>query len=75
MPQKAITAVLKECTPSLMALPGVVGTAEGRCDGKPCIKVYVKEKTPDLLKQIPTELEGYPLTIEETGEIRPLNSR
>ncbi len=75
MPQKTITAVLKERTPSLMALPGVVGTAEGRCDGKPCIKVYVKEKTPDLLKRIPTEIEGYPVTIEETGEIRPLSSR
>jgi hypothetical protein len=58
-----------------MTLSGVVGTAEGRCDGKPCIKVYVKEKTPDILNQIPSEIEGYPVTIEETGEIRPLISR
>ena len=75
MPKKTIAAVLKERTPNLMTLSGVVGTAEGRCDGKPCIKVYVKEKTPDILNQIPSEIEGYPVTIEETGEIRPLISR
>lgn len=75
VPKKPISAVLKERTSSLMTLSGVVGTAEGRCDGKPCIKVYVKEKTPDIVNQIPTEIEGYPVTIEETGEIRPLISR
>ncbi len=75
MPQKTITAALKEHTSRLMALSGVVGTAEGRCDGKPCIKVYVKENTPDIVKQIPAEIEGYPVSIQETGEIRPLISQ
>jgi hypothetical protein len=75
MSEKTISAVLKEHTASLMALPGVVGTAEGRCDGKPCIKVYVKEKSAEIVKQIPAEIEGYPVTILETGEIRPLGSR
>ena len=74
MPEKSISNVLKEHTASLMALPGVVGTAEGKCDGKPCIKVYVKEKSPENVKQIPAEIEGYSVTIQETGEIRPLGS-
>ena len=74
MPEKTIRTVLKEHTASLMALPGVVGTAEGKCDGKPCIKVYVKEKSPEIVKQIPAEIEGYPVTIQETGEIRALGS-
>jgi len=74
MPEKNISAVLKEHTASLLALPGVVGTAEGRCDGKPCIKVYVKERNPEVVKQIPAEIEGYSVTIQETGEIRPLGS-
>ena len=74
MPEKTISAVLKEHTASLMVLPGVVGAAEGRCEGEPCIKVYIKEKSPEILKRIPTEIDGYSVTIQETGEIRPLDS-
>ncbi len=48
MQQKKIETVLKEHTDSLMTLPGVVGTAIGECAGKPCIKVYVEKKTPEL---------------------------
>ncbi len=74
MPKKTIEEVLKQHTPSLMAVPGVVGTAQGSCSGKPCIKVFVAEKTPELLKQIPSSLEGYPVEVQETGEIRALDS-
>ncbi len=73
MPKKTIEAVLKEHTGRLMSLPGVVGTAQGLCEGKPCIKVYVEKKTPDLVKQIPSTLEGYEVIIQETGEIRALD--
>jgi hypothetical protein len=59
MQQKKIETVLKEHTDSLMAVPGVVGTAIGECAGKPCIKVYVEKKTPELLKQIPSTIDGY----------------
>jgi hypothetical protein len=44
MPGKKIEEVLKEHTPQLMAPPGVVGTAQGLCDGQPCIKVFAVEK-------------------------------
>jgi len=54
-----------------MALPGVVGVAEGVCDGRPCIKVFVARKTPDVLKAIPGSVEGYPVAVEETGDFRP----
>jgi len=70
MAGKAIEDVLKEHTKELMSIPGVVGTGQSLCDGKPCIKVYVVNKTPELEKQIPQTLEGYPVVIEETGEIR-----
>ena len=72
MPEKAIEVVLKEHTDSLMALPGVVATAQGECNGKPCIKVHVVRKTSELLAKIPAAIEGYPVTVEETGEIRAL---
>ena len=72
MAEKAIQEVLKKHTAELMSLPGVVGTAQGLCDGKPCIKVFIIEKTPELNRKIPETLEGYPVMIEETGEIRAL---
>jgi hypothetical protein len=72
MQQKPIEEVLREHTDSLMALPGVVGTAQGLCDGQPCIKVFIVKKTPELLRQIPAEIEGYTVAAEETGEIRAL---
>ena len=73
MPNKTIEQVLQEQTNRLMALPGVVGTAMGLCAGEPCIKVFVVEKTGDLLTQIPTEIEGYQVAIDETGEIKALD--
>jgi len=72
MASKTIEKVLKEHTDELMSIPGVVGTAQGLCDGKPCIKVYVKKKTPELDQKIPSVLEGYPVIVEETGEFRAL---
>lgn len=72
MVQKEIENVLMEYTNKLMSIPGVIGIAQGLCDGKPCIKVYVIEMTPELDQKIPCSLEGYPVSIEETGEIRAL---
>ena len=73
MPDKTIEQVLQEQTDSLMALPGVVGTAMGLCSGEPCIRVFVVEKTAGLLKQIPAEIEGYQVAVDETGEIKALD--
>ncbi len=64
--------MLKSHTPELMSIPGVVGTALGKQDGELCIKVLVIEKTPELTKKIPSTLEGFPVAIQQTGEIRAL---
>lgn len=72
METKTIGEALKEHTKELMSIPGVVGTAQGLCNGNPCIKVYVIKKTTELDTAIPDILEGYPVMIEETGEIRAL---
>jgi hypothetical protein len=73
MPANDLATVLRNHTARLMAIPGVLGTAEARCEDKPCIKVYVAKKTPEIEKQIPPAIEGYPVVIQETGSIRPLN--
>jgi len=68
-----IDAVLKQHTDRLLSLPGVVGTAISECEGNPCIKVLVVKKTPELAKWIPSALDGFPVVIEESGEIRALD--
>lgn len=72
MGPKKIEQVLKEHTDELMSIPGVVGTAIGLCDERPCIKVYVVKKTPEIDQKIPDSLEGYPVMTEESGEFRKL---
>ena len=74
MPERPIKTVLQEHTDELMALPGVVGTGLGQCQGKPCIKVFIAAKTPDLQEKIPATLDGYQVVVEETGMFRALGS-
>ena len=73
MEGKTIHQVLTDDTDQLMSLTGVVGTAEGECSGKPCIRVLVVEKTEELLKRIPPVIEGYQVTIFEVGDIKALD--
>ncbi len=57
----------------LMAIPGVAGVAVGALDdGRPCIKVLVVKKTSEHRKLIPKEIEGYPVVVEVSGEIRAM---
>ncbi|HZA93284.1 MAG TPA: hypothetical protein VE420_11710 [Gemmatimonadales bacterium] len=69
MPSPTLNTILERHTPRLMSLPGVVGTAEGQCAGKPCILVLVEQLTLGLRQAIPSELEGIPVEIRETGRI------
>ena len=73
MAAKSIQQAQEEHTDHLMSLPGVIGTAIGESDGKPCIKVFVTEKTAEIEKGVPDSLEGYPVVIEETGEFKALD--
>ena len=67
-----IADVLMKHSPSLMAIPGVVGTAQGEENGRPCVVVYVKKKDAGIERAIGNRLEGYPVRIEESGDIGPL---
>ena len=72
-PMKDINEVIKVYADSLMTIPGVVGLYHGLDDdGKSCLKVMVKEKTPEISKRIPERIEGFPVVIDETGEIKPM---
>ena len=75
MPPATIQEVLKIHTPKLMSIPGVTGTAIGEQKNEKCIVVLVTQKTPDLTEKIHSILDGYPIVIKETGEIRALDDR
>jgi len=68
---RSIDQVLAAHTDSLMAVPGVVGTAIGLCDGERCIKVLVADSNPETKRRIPDRLEGYRVLVEVTGTIKP----
>ena len=71
--KRDINLVLKEHTEELMAIQGVVGVFVNETPGKPAsINVMVTKKTAELEKKIPPRIEGHPVIIDETGEIKPL---
>lgn len=72
---ESIEEVLREHTPQWMSIPGVVGTGIGECDGRPCIRIMVVQKTPELLKRIPSRVQGFVVDLVETGRFRARNQR
>jgi hypothetical protein len=75
--QRDINAVLDDQDDLLMAMPGVIGVYVGLLKDQktPCLKVLVTARTSELERAIPRTLEGYPVVIEVTDKIRPLNTR
>ncbi len=69
----SIQEVQEAHTPAWMSIPGVVGTGIGQCDGEPCIKVFVAQRTTEVDRQIPDQIEGYPVSVEVTGPFRALD--
>jgi len=71
-----INVVLKAYAPELMAVAGVTAVAVGELDsGDPCVRIYVLELTDAQRDLLPRSLEGWPVDVQESGEIRPLGSR
>jgi hypothetical protein len=70
MSDKSIQQVLSEKTGEWMAIEGVVGTAIGLCDDKPCIKVFTSSDPAQLQTKIPSTVENHPVVVERIGEVR-----
>lgn len=68
--EKNIETILRNHRDTLMAIDGIVGIGQGLCNGDPCIKVFVAEKTRELEQKIPGELNGCRVKIEETGPVQ-----
>ena len=69
---RTITEVINEHTPKLMAVSGVVGTALGLENGTPCIVVFVRKKDARLERELPRQIEGFPVRVDEVGDIGPM---
>ena len=73
VPDRDINTVMEAHVNDIMAIPGVVGVAIGALDdGMPYIRVLVVEKTDEIDREIPTTLEGHPVRVEVSGEIKPM---
>lgn len=72
MADTSIVAAQEALTETVMALPGVTGTAVGLCGGEPCIKVFLAAPSDRLSEQIPSSYRGFQVDLEVTGEFRAL---
>ena len=57
---------LGKLTKAVIDRPGVTGTAIGLSHGKPCLKVYVRNK--QAAGRIPASIDGHRVEVEETGD-------
>lgn len=73
MGDKTIEQVQEGHTDDWMAIRGVVGTAIGQDSGKPCILILTDSNTEQIRKIIPATVNGYPVVVRYTGEIRSLD--
>ena len=70
MSKHTIEEILQKNTNKWMKIPGVVGTALGICNNKPCIKIFVTQITNQIKRQIPKQIENHLIIIESTGLFR-----
>lgn len=74
-PERSIDDVLARHSDSLMARPGVVGTAIGLCGDVPCIHIMVSDSSETIRDGLPDRLEGYEVLVRVTGPFRPRGRR
>ena len=69
---KTIEQVQKEHTDEWMAVPGVVGTAIGLHQGRPCILVLTDGDPEKVREKTPSSVGSYPVVVQHSGQIRAL---
>jgi hypothetical protein len=59
-----------------MAIPGVTCVSIGALpDGSSTIMILILEESSALREALPDSLDGYPVVVNVSGEIRPLNGK
>ena len=62
--------VLSRHEDRLMSLEDVTGVGITESQGQPAISIMVRQLTPELKAKLPNDLDGVPVKVEVTGEIR-----
>lgn len=76
VPNRDIKAVMDDHVKDLMAVTGVVGVAIGALDDStPYIMVLVIEETDEIDQKVPQMLEGHPVRVIVSGEIKPMQGK
>jgi len=72
--RRDINAVLRDHENELLVIKNVVGVYVGlENDGRtPCLHVMLAQDSSEARQAIPSQIEGYKVVVEITGEIRPL---
>ena len=72
--RRDINAVLRDHDKELLVIKNVVGVYVGlENDGRtPCLHVMLAQDSSEARQAIPSQIEGYKVVVEITGEIRPL---
>jgi hypothetical protein len=65
-----IAATIERRSAELLEIPGVVGVAQGAQDGHAVVQILVERRTPELLARLPRTLDGHPVVVVESGQIR-----
>jgi hypothetical protein len=63
--------VMEEHRDGWMARPEVTGMGIGRCDGEPCIVLYLIRRSEEAEAALPDSVQGYPVRLEVTGRVVP----
>jgi hypothetical protein len=72
---KTMEQVRQEHTDVWMAVPGVVGTAIGQHQGRPCILVLTDSDVEQVRQRIPPMVEGHPVVVQYVGKVRALDKQ
>lgn len=74
VPDSDVIRVMNKHADSLMAIPGVTGVSVSALpDGSPTIMILIIEESATLRESLPDSLDGYPVVVNVSGEIRPLD--
>ena len=72
-PPRPLAAVIRQHAAALMEIDGVTAVGESALpDGQPCVRIYVRERNAALERRLPKTLEGYPVIVGVSGEIRAM---
>ncbi len=68
--RRHVKEVIRENADRFLALSGVEGIAEGEWQGQPCVLILISDPALEQSGAIPTELEGYLVRTETSGELK-----